>query len=56
MARTHKENRRAANEINKAKAALDRAMQALENAGQYKEAEALFRMILKLEAWQNAHC
>ena len=50
-----KENKQASYYINKAKDAMDDAVQELEEAGRAKEAEQLYRMILRLEEWQRKH-
>lgn len=51
-----KENRKAANSINKAKKAMEEAMHDFEKAGQDKEAAQMWEMILRLEKWQIKHC
>lgn len=51
-----KENKQASYYINKAKDELDRAVQEFEERGQTKEADQLFKLILKIEEWQVKHC
>ena len=53
---TRKENRQAAYYIDKAKDEMNRAVQEFEEKGQHREAEALWKMILKLEEWEVKHC
>lgn len=43
------------NEINKAKDAMYRASEALLDAGLARDSETLFRMILRLEAFQTKY-
>ena len=53
---TRKENKQAAYYLDKAKDEMDRAVQEFEKKGQYREAETLYKMILKLEEWEVKHC
>lgn len=42
-------------DINMAKDMMNRAVQTLEENGLFKDADTLFRMILKLEMFQNKY-
>lgn len=51
-----KENNLASYHLNVAKGEMDRAIAEFEKKGQTKEADQLFKLILKIEEWQVKHC